>query len=193
MNPSPRILLPWTAFVLTLVGAGVFWGIPEWRQWRIRENEHAAVQALLLLIRAEEAFRNNDLDGNRVNDFWTADVAALCKFGLIPEEVAEADVEPMVRRVSARIPYKGYYFKALRMDYGEIPPVAYRQETDKSAGRVHHLSKFGFVAWPAEPGVTGKRFYIVNENDTIFPSEAMSQLPRDWPTDQELMSYYGKK
>jgi len=148
---------------------------------------------MMLLNSAEWDYRAKDRDGNHVEDFWTGDVAGLLKFGMIPRELAEADLAPLQALVPKPIPYHGYYFKVLIADNFETPPVAYRQETDKTSGKVHHLTKFGFVAIPADRGTSGKRFYVVNENNTIFPTiENMPAAPVDWPTDEELKMYYSK-
>jgi len=56
---------------------------------------------------------------------------------------------------------------------------------------VHHLTKFGFVAFPADPSEKGY-LYIWNENNTIFPSAYTSTTPSDWPTDVDLKKYYIK-
>src|SRR5499426_4212981 len=44
-------------------------------------NERNASTSLKTVTTAESDFRSNDRDGNRVNDFWTADVWAL--YGLV--------------------------------------------------------------------------------------------------------------
>jgi hypothetical protein len=201
-----RIAQFWIAATV-LAALGLAYGVPAWRKRQIGENERAATAALSLLVTAEESFRANDRDGNKVSDFWTADLSGLNKFGLIPPDLAKADTEPLVPLVSKPVPYKGYYFKALKMDNGENPPVPYRMDTDKTGGKVHHLTKFGFVAWPAEREVTGSSIYIVNENHSIFPRRMLSkefskdvwpsikpepdlsEPPSDWPTDEEFKWY----
>jgi|SRR5579862_3242086 len=205
-NRNRRILL-FLGLTLILLTGGYFVAVPVWRRQWIPNNEREASDALKVLVSAEASFRAGDLDRNGVADYWTGDVAGLSKFGLIPRPLAEADFEPLVPLAPKPIPYNGYYFKALRMDKGETPPVAYRQDTDKTSGKVHHLTKFGFVAWPAEQGVTGSRMYIVNENNTIFPRRELSKLfpkevwptikpqpdlsepPDYWPPDEELVWY----
>jgi type II secretory pathway pseudopilin PulG len=200
---------------------GVFWlgaltvaaillavGVPQWREHQREVNRREASSAMKLLVGAEQTFRGKDLDGNKVADYWTADLATLGKYGLIPPDLAAADAQPLVPRAGKPVPYHGYYFKALRMDNGETPPVAYRQDTDPTSGKVHHLTKFGFVAWPAEWDVTGDFAFIVNENNTIYPRPRFSKVlppeeweklrfrypdlqepPADWPTDEELKGW----
>jgi hypothetical protein len=88
------------------------------------------------------------------------------------------------------LPCEGYLFAALEMDESETPPVAYRQESDPKSGRVHNTDRFGFVAFPAEPGVTGRFVYIVNENCTIFRRDLPCPVPRNWPTDNEIIRFW---
>jgi hypothetical protein len=200
-------LLFWGLIILVLLAVGFFIVLPGWLQQRIRHHEREASKALKLLVSAEQSFRAGDLDRNGVADYWTGDLAGLSKYGLIPRALAEADGEPLVPLAPKPIPYNGYYFKALRLDKGETPPVAYRQDTDKTSGKVHHLTKFGFVAWPAEWGLTGSAYFIVNENNCIIAIRDMSEIlsaqewlkikhhfnlsepPADWPTDEEMKWY----
>jgi len=191
-----RVVTFWIAAVVA-IALGLAFGVPAWRKHRIQENERAAFKAMQLLVTAEADFRANDRDGNKVNDFWTGDVAGLhflspggLPLELIPKSLAEADAAPLVPRGSGPVPYKGYYFRALAADGSETPPEVYRQETDKTSGKVHHPSKFGFVAYPAEPGVTGTLVLVVNENITVFPKHIDGPPPVNFPTDEELKWYF---
>lgn len=70
-------------------------------------------------------------------------------------------------------PKAGYWFAALKSDLSAPfgPDASYLQETNGTPlmGRVHHLTRFGFVALPdSEP--SGKYAFIVNENGSIFRS-----------------------
>jgi hypothetical protein len=135
------------------------------------ENERHASAALKTLTVANVDFRSNDRDNNGVNDFWTGDVASLYDLKprgsqepvkLILQEVAAADPS----RPGGR-PYHGYWFVAMEKDENGEP---YRQASGgKDSGeKKYNTSKFGFCAYPAEPGVTGKAVFIVNEGNTIF-------------------------
>jgi uncharacterized membrane protein YkoI len=53
-------------------------------------NERAAVVSLKVITVAEADFRSNDRDGNRVSDFWTADVFGL--YGMIPITGADTTI-----------------------------------------------------------------------------------------------------
>jgi hypothetical protein len=53
---------------------------------------------------------------------------------------------------------------------------------------VHHLRRFGFCAYPAEPG-TGNFVWIIDEGSTAFRSSSGTFTPpKNWPSDQERKS-----
>jgi hypothetical protein len=179
-----------TLLALTVGAILVAIYFPIWRSRHRTEYERAAFTAMKILSSAEADYRFNDRDGNKINDFWTADVAGLYKLGLIPRELAEADIAPLVPLVPQPVPYKGHYFRALIADHSETPPVVYRQETDKTSGKVHHLYRFGFLAYPAEPGVSGNYMYMINENNSVFRAVDSLPHPDSWPSLEELQSHW---
>jgi hypothetical protein len=175
-----------------LVGVGLFVGIVFWQKQRQYSNERTAEDTLQLLIDAEEDFRGNDRDGNGIADFLTGDIAGLYSFRatrdgkeahLIPREVAEADAAPLKPLVPMPIPYRGYLFRALDTDRSSDPPDNYRQATDKEGGKVHHPSKFGFVAYPVRFGETGRFSFIANQGGFTHRLRADGSSLRDWPKD----------
>ncbi len=152
----------------------------------IEENELAAVRAMKSLVAAEMDFRANDRDGNNFNDFWTGDVAGLHRFGLIARELAEADAAPLKPLVPKPVPHHGYLYRALRMDRSVNPEEAYQQATDEASGKVHHRSIFGFVAYPADYGKTGKATFLINEGSTIIRLNAGGKPVPDWHSDDDI-------
>jgi len=174
------------AAVLLVLGAVSFITWANWRSQDKSHNQSNAATVLKTLSTAEAVFRNKDLDGNGVNDFWTGDVAGLYRLGLIERAVAEADLRPIIPLVPKPIPYRGYYFIALVRDESETPHEDLRQDTDKKSGKVHHLSKFGFSASPAEYDVTGRDTFIVNENNTVRCRHAYGNLVDCWPSDEDM-------
>jgi hypothetical protein len=158
----------------------------RWRAEQIPANERGAATSLKTLSTAEADFRANDRDRNGVNDFWTGDVAGLYSLGLIQREVAEADLKPINPLVPKPIPFHGYYFVALDRDESETPPEPLRQVTDKNSGKVHHLRKFAFAAIPAEYKVTGRAFFIVNENNTVRWNYGYCDVIDAWPSDEDM-------
>jgi hypothetical protein len=197
MNRSGAIALRSVALLFLLVAAGLF-VIPRLYGARIGEHEREVSRLLKSLTSAEADFRANDRDWNHVNDFWTGDVAGLYyvtpnvqgappEIRLIERGIAEADARPLKPLVPAPVPYHGYYFLAMDEDDGlrGDPERLYKQDTDGNPfmGKVHNTSKFGFCAYPAQYGVTGRFTYIVNENNTIFRinlgGQAMPHFPDD--------------
>jgi hypothetical protein len=165
---------------------------------RLRENEKAASAGLKTLSSAEADFRANDRDWNHVNDFWTGDVAGLYyvksneegnekEVHLIDPAIAEADVRPLKALVSSPVPYHGYYFIALDEDdaFAGSSERFYKEDTGgtPAMGKVHNPSKFGFCAYPANYGVTGRYTFIVNETNTVFRSDNGGQPVTHFPND----------
>ena len=166
-----------------LVAAGSYWGWGYWRKHVIEENEQNARACLKALTVAETDFRSNDRDGNFANDFWTGDVASL--YSLVPPrgpsdpivliEKALADADGA--RSGAK-PFCGYLFRVLQLDENGNP---YRED---KTGR--NPSKFGFCAYPAAYGRTGRWTYIVNEGNTVFAMDTKGTPVLRYPSDPPL-------
>ena len=150
-------------------------------------NERNASTSLKTLTTAEADFRSNDRDGNRVTDFWTADVYAL--FGLIGitssnvTPPADVNVSTTVVRLiepalagadglSQQALYgnvefgpalvtggtkAGYIFRALHWEETAAGPTTLLNDTDR----------FAFIAFPISLS-SGKLLYIVNSDNTIW-------------------------
>jgi len=173
----------WASLVVLLVAALV----PGWlilEPILINDNERKASQALKTLASAQADFRGNDRDGNRIQDFWTGDVAGLYRFGLIPRELAEADGSPLEPLVPLPVPYHGYFFRVMQKDERGQP---YQEDSDGSGKKIHNAAKFGFVALPARPGKTGNFFFIINEGNTIFRRPLGEPIPLKWPDQDDLL------
>jgi hypothetical protein len=105
----------------------------------------------------------------------------------------------------------GHWYAALTADLsaGTGPEGLYKQDTKGTPpmGRVHHETKFGFVAFPDSLSA-GKYAYIVNENNTIFRSPVtapcrqgtetppgirnVASVYLNWPDDNNLKAYWAK-
>src|SRR5262245_44319035 len=113
--PGWLSILLLVGIVLAMGGSLFVWF--DWKRRRLQENERLAVHALKTLTVAEVDFRSNDRDGNRINDFWTGDVAGLyylkdptgSTLRLIESRLADAD-PASVTRPSPAIPLHGYWF-----------------------------------------------------------------------------------
>jgi hypothetical protein len=162
------------------------WWLPEAARHRRAENERHASALLKTLATAEADFRANDRDRNGVHDFWTADVAGLRTYGLISQEVADADARPLVPRPGGPVPCHGYFFVAMQWDDSETPPQDFRQDTDGKSGKVHNRSRFAFCAFPAQYRVTGGNTFIVNEGNTLRWRHTDGDPVLHWPSDEEM-------
>ena len=178
----PRHLWWGVGIPLVLLVIGAF-RVPELHRQVMLDNQRAAYAALESIATAEANYRSNDRDGNKVNDYWTGDVAGLWHAKrLIDRGIAEADASPLNGLVGEPVPYHGYYFVALGRDLQGN--VNYKANTDGSGRLVHNSSRFGYCAYPASPGWSGRVTYIINENNTIFRSLDLERsVPLDWPTD----------
>jgi hypothetical protein len=163
--------------VLSIAGAlGIGVGWHRLREARIAENDAKAVEALHAFPAAEVRFRRED------GKFWTRDVAGL---PLLSPELAGADPS----RPGAK-PWHGYWFVA--MDQSEDGQT-YRQ----GAGMDRHPSKFGFCAYPAKHGATGRSTFHVDEDGVVVKEDLggkprLSWPPDDWPSDAFLKLHYSK-
>jgi hypothetical protein len=145
---------------------------------RIESNERAAARALGQLALANADFRAHDRDGNSLHDFWVRDVASLPS---IPPELALADAA--CGRLAT--PFSGYFFVAMRFHEGDVPgSTATYAETP--------LTAFGFCAYPAEYGVSGRKTLVVNEGHTVLSFDMGGRPLLRWPYDETLKADWEK-
>jgi len=150
-------------------------------------NEKSAVALLKLLVSAEAIWRQQDPDGNGIKDYWTYDISCLhrmlradgtTKVAFIPSDYARADVNTAefgdfgesvgIEDWSDLIPEpkNGYYFQAMELDETGAPYSL--EEVGETGIKAANKTKFGFVAYPAEYGQTGRQTFIVNEQGMIY-------------------------
>jgi prepilin-type N-terminal cleavage/methylation domain-containing protein len=162
-------------------------------------NERNASTSLKTLTSAQADFRANDRDGNKVNDFWTADVKGLYTMtnGTVPGN-SNSTTDPVIKLIELSIASAdasgalaaaggenavlsnfalsttkaGYWYNALVADAATTGlESTYQQDTGglPVMGSVHNLWRFGFICWP-EAQSAGKFLYIIDENNTIVRS-----------------------
>jgi len=107
--------------LLVAVLALVF--MPMWLKARRSEQLGAAIRTWGVIFTAEKDLYNQDLDGNRVQDYWCRDIRGLARIrargstaGLIDERLAGADDA----YVDVRDVY-GHVFKMIELDEDEQP------------------------------------------------------------------------
>lgn len=185
-----RLAFAATTILLVIFTVGAYVVYLRWRGNVLTANERSAALYLRILCTAEADYRANDLDGNGINDFWTANLSEFSRLGLLPKEVALADARPRIPLAPKPVPFRGYYFEALETDYSVSPPEPYQQDTDRKSGKVHHLHKFAFIAYPATPGVTGRFVFIINDNNNLYYNHDATRQLSGWPKDDELRSVW---
>ena len=132
---------------------GAIWGLGYSRL--LREADGKAMWWAVNAVRVAEArFKDGDLDGNGVADYWTGDLASLlAPFLAMPgtplgpetAALARADVAPLLLG-KAPIPFHGYYVTVVRLDEDGGP---LQRDTDGSGALTHHLEEFALCFYPA--------------------------------------------
>lgn len=168
-------------------------------------HERNASTSLKTICVAEADFRNNDRDGNRVNDHWTFDVKSLYTLTsatvtgngggtgdpplrLIDLSLATADADATLAPAGGEnmnvtqfgvVSMKaGYWYAALLLDNSANgAEQTYKVDSGGTPpmGSVHNISKYGFMALPDSP-TFGKYVYIVNENNAVFRSPTTAPI-----------------
>ena len=91
---------------------------------------------------------------------------------------------------TTRHPKAGYWFRAMRCDHSTVPSESYAQVTDGRAGLgpVHHPSRFGFCAYPARYGESGKLTFILNQRHAMYQKDTGGRPVLTWPSYEELFT-----
>jgi prepilin-type N-terminal cleavage/methylation domain-containing protein len=172
--------------------------IPGLLQSQRAANERSASTSLKTITSAQADFRANDRDGNRVNDFWTANVAGLYTLTscAVDGTGATASTDPSIKLIelslaaadadgtsypagNENVPITsytivsakaGYWYQALQSDASSAAPDNdYTQNTGGSEDQGNvHNASKYGVASFPDSTGSGKFAYIVNENNTIF-------------------------
>jgi hypothetical protein len=203
--------------VLVIVGAIAITGLKASQR---ASNERNASASLKTLASAEADFRGNDRDGNKIQDFWTRDVAGL--YGIVPVgstdkimliEIWVAGADFAAAGVSApgvtgleevdrdhyapAEPKEGYWFQRMLTDesgnaYECNTDGILRGDSTPSDRSWWNHAKFAFYAFP-DTYATGRHVFFINEGNTIF-KRAMTgpvKLPSDVPSPAGIRLRYG--
>lgn len=200
LRTIPRTAPPWRRELGRLTA---YVGQP----WDLSQNERLVSASLKTLASAQADFRANDRDANKVNDFWTGDVAGLYALTtggqaikLIELPVAAADAAPLpkgsangrhagIGTFAAPAPRRGYYFQAMSSDAATRAPFAL---ADGGLGRVHHPNRFGFCAFPAEYGSAESRTFILGETNVVWWKDTQGEAVLEWPAEEDLLRDWKK-
>jgi prepilin-type N-terminal cleavage/methylation domain-containing protein len=178
--------------VLAIVAALTLTGLLASRR---ASNERHAAAVLKTLASGEADFRGNDRDGNKIQDFWTRDVAGL--YGVVPVgsqemiklielTIAGADfaaagvsrlgvtgLEEVDRdRYTPPAPTQGYWLQRMLADetntsYQTCTSGIIRADETVSLREWWNHAKFGFYAFP-DTYAKGRNVFFINEGNTIF-------------------------
>ena len=170
------------------------------------DNENSAIASLKDLCSTEAVWRQQDVDGNGIKDYWTYDVSCFnrmyradgtTKINFIDISFARADasraeddvfgfpaIEPWstgpTQLLSA--PKSGYWFQVMELDESGGP---YNQnEIGENKIPATNNTKFAFVAYPDVYGSTGINIFIMNEAGTIYqtdPGSDEDKIVLQWP------------
>jgi hypothetical protein len=148
---------------------------------RIGRNELIAIQVTLACVDGQFEYASMDRDGDGVVQYARKFVShAGRKDGLYWEAAAGDEVSPLgplVARATEEgytlgkkgekpTPYHGYYFRILRSQGSNAPGGELDYIID---GRM--TGGFGFVAYPAEYGVSGVMTFIVNQDGQVHQKD----------------------
>jgi len=173
---------------------------------RISANESSAIGTLKLLSSAEAIWRQQDCDGNGINDYWTYDISCLhrayrkdneTKLAFISIDVARADMapasiaggitpfgNPQIESWANVItcPKSGYRFQAMVTDEKGLPYNQNPIGPNKITATNSH--KYAFVAYPDVYATSGINTFIINEEGTISANDTGSDANKiilRWP------------
>jgi hypothetical protein len=166
---------------------------------RLSANETSAIAALRALSTCQYLWRSEDGDKNDIPDFWTYDISNLFRkikethpIEMIDISLARADAAPHLDGLFGQDfsydfaangkpePKSGYFFQAmLRDENGQ-----FYNQNEVSGIAAANNSKFAFVAYPAQYGVTGKRTFIINDRGFVYAVDSGSDADKivlQWP------------
>jgi len=161
-------------------------------------NERNASASLKTIASAEADFRGNDRDGNRVQDFWVADVASLYGMDpmgstepikLISISVAGADTTPplgagaagtvsslvQITAYCTQSAKAGYWYRPLTTD-DTNPGLPYGQQTTALAANIV-AGAVAATSWNTskfgfvafpDTRSSGRNIFVINEGNTVF-------------------------
>ncbi|MBI5779780.1 MAG: DUF2950 family protein [Planctomycetes bacterium] len=191
------IIILATLFILNVGGHG---------HGGLAANENSAAATLKLITSAEAVWRQQDCDGNGINDYWTYDISCFhrayrpnntTKLAFISIDVARADMAPASKPGGimpfeypqiepwiniATTPKSGYCFQAMVTDEKGMP---YNQNpVGPNKLLATNGSKYAFVAYPDAYAMSGINTFIINEEGTIYANDTGSDANKiilTWP------------
>jgi hypothetical protein len=170
-------------FPVPIVRDGASWffdsaaGLEEILDRRIGENELAAIEVLRAYVQAQLDYASADRDGDRVLEYAQRVISTAGErdglfWASAPGEPA-SPFGPFIAEISALIqgkelgdPYRGYYYRVLKMQTEHAPGGAYEYVINGNM-----IAGFGLLAWPAEYGETGVMAFQVSHQGDILEAD----------------------
>ncbi len=145
------------------------------KTWDIQKTERNAVSATKLLATANLTWRMirnyrkkvKMYNVTSIRDFYFAKDDTGEKLRLIYLPLAKADAS------GDSVPNEGYLYDVLKNDEEGIP---YVNISDK---------KFGFIAYPSEYGISGKKTFVINQNRKIYSRDLKGEKIDQFPENLE--------
>jgi type II secretory pathway pseudopilin PulG len=180
--------------------------IPALLQSQRASNERNASASLKTVATAESDFKVNDRDGNRVNDYWTYDVAGLYtllpanspldlgrSIKLIEISIAGAETYNISKNIAwkgtetelsptnflRQAPKAGYWYEALISDNTPTAAggTAALYATDTDGTTdLVHHSSIFGVAAYPDSMSAGKQIFVINEGNTMFKRSVIGEV-----------------
>jgi len=161
----------------------------------ISSVQNEAKRGLLGLWRAEQDFRDRDLDRNGVHDFWTADVSGLFRIHAEPDAQVLLD-KTVAGSDDAPLPPGGtlgpgvdvpktvvFHFHMVRSDGAG---AAFAVDTDGHGEAWHNLQHFAICAYPAGYGrAAGRQTYLIDERKILWSKDTNGLVVDRFPKDPE--------
>jgi Protein of unknown function (DUF2950) len=170
-------------FPVPIVREGASWffdsgaGLEEILDRRIGENELAAIEVLRAYVQAQLDYASADRDGDQVLEYAQRVISTAGErdglfWASAPGE-PPSPFGPFIAEISVFIqgkelgdPYRGYYYRVLKMQTEHAPGGAYEYVINGNM-----IAGFGLLAWPAEYGETGVMAFQVSHQGDILEAD----------------------
>ncbi|GEM_PF-1583741 len=161
----------------------------------VTSRAYSAISALKTIVETEVVWRLTDSDQNGVQDYWTLDVAGFYYLKDAAGEGLQFIAAPLARADSKGLhaytneeakPRDGYWVKPITRDAKGEP---YNQDVGGDGLKQTNRAEYGFCAYPARYGESGRITFIVNEEGMVYGKdlgpdarEGVEQWPGADPT-----------
>jgi prepilin-type N-terminal cleavage/methylation domain-containing protein len=182
--------------VIVIIAVIAAISIPNLLTGGISANETATVAGLTTLCSQEFIWKQQDIEGNGIRDYWTYDISCfnrmigadgITKVNLIDISYARADDARAVDGVFGatpvfenwdsgataltKAPKSGYWYSRLLNTFIGSGTLYQVNTVGTNKVAACHRSIFGFAAKPDSYGSSGVNMFIVNESGTVYATD----------------------